>query len=375
MIFHFESFLSPLNPSQTRKHTTLRARVRQGDQETDADGHDENDLPDVAVKDRVVRHHGALFLTFSELEPTEEAIREFSRNYCSLSVPYRRRAVDEQGRLILTFRTPGPESANSTPRSSPSSDFSPSNLSPELTKILEDQIKNRKQNDRQSEKQTVREPDLQKSIVRMRHSVDLWKLLQSNDAVGLARHIRWYSDPSSGLAVWYDSHPELKPGTAPPRPDIRETTEIASSTKNLGLLRRLRADDLRTPALQYLVDTIRDCLNQQVVPHLLCIPYQEAVVWHQVPKTLLSALWLQFSIAIMENKRYSKCKECTSWFEMSVPSGRSTRQYCSDVCKLKAYQERKRRALKLSEAGRSVNEIAKELDSDVRTVRGWLKKK
>lgn len=62
------------------------------------------------------------------------------------------------------------------------------------------------------------------------------------------------------------------------------------------------------------------------------------------PDNLLSAMWLQFAIAIEEGKQYRRCKYCRTWFGIHPGTSRSDRQYCSDSCRYKAYRERKARA-------------------------------
>jgi hypothetical protein len=94
-----------------------------------------------------------------------------------------------------------------------------------------------------------------------------------------------------------------------------------------------------------------------------------------VPTTLIGGLWLQFAEAVAQNKNYARCKMCSKWFEVSRPKVRKTRVYCSDVCKTKAYLERKDRAVRLKAEGWTVKEIADELGTDTKTLKGWLQEK
>src|SRR5215469_5959871 len=94
---------------------------------------------------------------------------------------------------------------------------------------------------------------------------------------------------------------------------------------------------------------------------------EEAQVYPNYPnctlalRNLLVGLWLQFAQAVAENKSYARCKECETWFETSIPGTRKTRVYCSDTCKVKAYMERKDRAVRLKAEGKTVKQIAHEL--------------
>lgn len=91
-----------------------------------------------------------------------------------------------------------------------------------------------------------------------------------------------------------------------------------------------------------------------------------------VPGTLISALWMQFAMAVCENKQFRRCDTCGKPFEVSPEVARTNRRTCSDACKSRAYRQRKATAVKLSAAGKTVRQIAKELDSDIETIEGWL---
>jgi len=93
-----------------------------------------------------------------------------------------------------------------------------------------------------------------------------------------------------------------------------------------------------------------------------------------VPRNLISALWLQFVKAIVGNKQYKACVTCGKWIEVSSAANRPDRRYCSEACKARHYRDRKEQAAKLATTGKRAATIAKELETDEQTVRGWLKK-
>ncbi len=60
-----------------------------------------------------------------------------------------------------------------------------------------------------------------------------------------------------------------------------------------------------------------------------------------VPNDLLSALWLQFSLAIQGLKEYKVCPSCGEWFGIGKYGARRDRKYCDDTCKQRAFEKRK----------------------------------
>jgi hypothetical protein len=93
------------------------------------------------------------------------------------------------------------------------------------------------------------------------------------------------------------------------------------------------------------------------------------------PANLQQALWLQFLLAVCEQKDHVQCQVCNRWFERSPQAYRSDREYCSDGCRTKAYRRRMSRAWQLAQEGRTIKQIAKLLGSQPATVEGWLAKK
>ncbi len=92
------------------------------------------------------------------------------------------------------------------------------------------------------------------------------------------------------------------------------------------------------------------------------------------PLTLLSAMWLQFALAVSGDKQFRECKFCKRMFEISTEQSgfRRHREFCSDSCKTKDYRRRKRTALRLAGSGTSVTSIAERTATDANTVRSWL---
>jgi len=70
-----------------------------------------------------------------------------------------------------------------------------------------------------------------------------------------------------------------------------------------------------------------------------------------------------------------RCENCERMFEVSLEQSgkRSHAKHCSDRCRVEAYRRRKDRAVALERKGMPVKDIAKQLDTTVKTARGWLR--
>jgi hypothetical protein len=95
-----------------------------------------------------------------------------------------------------------------------------------------------------------------------------------------------------------------------------------------------------------------------------------------VPKNLLGALWLQFSLAVEGRKQFRECAQCAEPFEVSVDmSGkRSDARFCRQVCRVNHYRARVAEAARLHAKRLPYLEIAKRLNTNVPTVRNWVSK-
>jgi hypothetical protein len=270
----------------------------------------------------------APFRTFAETPATTDGIEEFISRFASPSAPINQGAVDNRGWVYLSVST---------------------NREKRLPSDWLDQIRD------------------------LRQCVELWDLVRANDQKELARHIKWQQQPDGRFAVYYESHPSLK-SSSRAVPPVQATTEIVSSENDPAFLSSLRPDDLRTAALLHIAKRVNEHLNGQVETQVSCVPQSTVLSLNAIPVDLLTGLWLQFAQAVAENKTYARCKECHGWFESSAPGTRNTRLYCSDSCKVTAYVNRKDRAVELKAEGKSVKQIAKELETDKDTVKRWLRR-
>lgn len=91
-----------------------------------------------------------------------------------------------------------------------------------------------------------------------------------------------------------------------------------------------------------------------------------------VPRSLRDAIWLQFTLAVIEHKKFGACEVCGKPFEISPQVARTNRKLCGSACKAKAHRQRREQALRLADSGRTPKQIAKQVGSHLTTVQKWL---
>ena len=191
-------------------------------------------------------------------------------------------------------------------------------------------------------------------ISEMRRALMFWDLVAAKDRKRLSQHVHWV------------------------RPDaVRIDFESGSSWIATPEIRSYRLDqipkgDVIRPTLFYIQEIINKHVEGRVSPRLLWDTQRQQMSMHIVPNSLIGALWLQFARAVDGEKKYERCLECKTWFEVSLEAARTNRKYCKDACRFKAYRQRQNEARRLHIMGLSIKEIAKRLDSDIATVKSWI---
>jgi hypothetical protein len=202
----------------------------------------------------------------------------------------------------------------------------------------------------------------------MKRLVALWALYRRPDKAGLLHHIRWKQDDNERWYVEYNSRPDMHPDS--PCPAVQEV--IASPAVRPEWLKVFHPKDVFLPTLAYLQAKINEHLAGQTESGLLYDQDRQQLRLCQVPRTFLTALWLQFTQAVAEDKEYRQCGECGSWFEVSPEIARTNRRFCSNACRSRLYRRRQARAKELFAEGKSLQEIAAQLRSTVAAVKSWV---
>jgi hypothetical protein len=209
-------------------------------------------------------------------------------------------------------------------------------------------------------------------ILMMRFAIDIWEAARNGDVGRLERVIFWKED---GSGVQILSHPELAQGQLPQAPARVERAWIAGTHLGDDMLGRFVRGDLVKPALHYVQSTINRQLEGRASPRLLWDAGRERLGLYIVPDGLVGALWLQFARAVERDSQFRQCAECGIWFELAPGTARADKLYCSTPCRTKAYRKRQAEAVRLHGEGRSIDDIARELESEPETVRGWIERK
>jgi hypothetical protein len=209
-------------------------------------------------------------------------------------------------------------------------------------------------------------------ILAMRFAIDIWDAARNGDVDRLERVIVWRED---GSGVQILSHPELPNGQLPHAPARVERAWIATTHLGDGVLERFVPGDLIKPALHYVQSTINEKLEGRAFPRLLWDAKRERLGLYIVPDGLIGALWLQFARAVESDSRFRQCAECAIWFELAPGTARADKLYCGTPCRTRAYRKRQAEAARLHGDGLSIDDIARELQSDPATVQGWIESK
>jgi hypothetical protein len=276
-----------------------------GDEAMDGVKGDESD--DNSRLTKPLRDTG-LFLKFSSLEPTPDAIVKFAEVHGFLGRP-----------IITKVVVPGPD-GNATSNG----------------EALE---------------------AWRREIRSLRAAVDLWHAIQERDVDRIGGLLQEVYKIYSGVV----SNDYLM---------NRTWRQILDRSRTPDIILKLPHDRQLTAALDFVQLAIKHKLKGQVSADVRLSDEGGAIGF--MPETLLGAMWLQFAHAVAYKKEFRDCEFCGAPFEVSLEAARTSRMYCSTRCKIQAYRKRRAEAKALRAAGIPPAEIAKRLNSDLETVRGWL---
>jgi hypothetical protein len=150
------------------------------------------------------------------------------------------------------------------------------------------------------------------------------------------------------------------------------TGEIASARSNAEWLAQFKPGDVFLPALVQIQRQVNEHLQALGPPALSYDLAQDRLVLRPVPRNLSQAMWLQFAEAVSGGKKHHQCRGCLRWVEIKPRGMRSTRFHCSDACRVRPHRRRLDLARRLHAEGNSWSEMARELETDVPTVKQRL---
>ena len=194
-----------------------------------------------------------------------------------------------------------------------------------------------------------------KELSSMARAVFLWETCRSGDTDNLMSYLRSH---------WHVLHSEANP-------------LLASLDEEPHVLLQTIGGQRPEFITQFVLEQIARIQKEHLKGNLTITPIlevgQEEGSVELTPTSTLGALWLQFTQAVLDNRRYRKCRNCDMWFELHPSKARKSRFYCSDACRIKAHRGRKAEALRLYNDGVKIEQIEKTLGSSAKTVKGWIK--
>jgi hypothetical protein len=203
-------------------------------------------------------------------------------------------------------------------------------------------------------------------ILIMQHAIQLWEALKKTNVTFISRFIQWSEDPATKRQTAAYAGPML--GVV----GISETSlSIPPEIRSLFV-----PGDVIYPGWFALHTLINDCLMVHEGSLRLLWQQERGKLIRTlqiVPRSLIAAIWIQFAKAVEGGRDHQQCEECKKWFEISG-NRRGDAHFCSDPCRFRAYRMRQKEARRLHATGVPPKDIAKQVGSDTRTVKGWIAK-
>ena len=209
-----------------------------------------------------------------------------------------------------------------------------------------------------------------RQIAALHQVIAIWNLVQAKDAERL-RHYFKASKSDRYVRVIFDSHPGK--ANVPPLGTLRVQRMIAALKVQRDQSPQIDINDVFTWAHLYLCELMDQHLPKRVTPCLVQDSESDRPQLRIIPDQLIDAIWMQAAEAISSNRVFRSCRGCGKWLEIARGTARTTRLFCSSVCRNRFYRDRQDQAREMAAAGKSVAAIAVELGADVGAVKNWVK--
>lgn len=192
-----------------------------------------------------------------------------------------------------------------------------------------------------------------KAIADLALAYRLWGLIKAGDAAGLGRYIKWagssgvrFDRPTDNVSLsrFEGTIPWLPGVVFDGTEELKDGRWIAARVTNPALLETFQVGDLLGPAWHQLQYMVNEKLDGNVSARLLWNSSHRRLSLYQVPRDLISALWLQFARAIEGDREYQQCEGCRNWFEVSSPDGgRKDKRFCGTACRARFWRKANKR--------------------------------
>jgi hypothetical protein len=122
---------------------------------------------------------------------------------------------------------------------------------------------------------------------------------------------------------------------------------------------------------------IEESGNRALQPHYrLALECEHGWTLRLFPYGLIGLIWKQLVDMLLGNRRFQTCRQCGELFDVhprGATGSRRNRVFCKDGCRATFGNEKKRHAKTLRARGLAVRDIAREVATDVGTVKKWVR--
>jgi len=188
-------------------------------------------------------------------------------------------------------------------------------------------------------------------IKYMRWTVQVWEWLKNRDTKSLRKVIFWPKNNNSVGYVLADK--EVLEGYSSARNIFKDLGfkktfactmgQLASSDFKENIFARFRPGDVLLPA-QYLVQSrINKKLEEYATKPRLLMNDENKLEPYLMPENLLAAMWLQFYLAAIGEKKYKRCSICGLWADVTDKRRNwSKHSDCANQARVRKYREKQR---------------------------------
>jgi hypothetical protein len=205
----------------------------------------------------------------------------------------------------------------------------------------------------------------------MHHLTGLWRAAEAKDRRALARSISWQG--SKIIHSWQPTERFTgEDAVIDPRSTGKEVWDDA-------ILRPwgedlFRNGELEGPALYFVMRAVNRGIMGAVHPQLgWSVDRRRPELFYRAGG-LLGAMCWQFAEALDKGWKYRQCPVCLKTFQLAPGENRADRLTCSNTCRTYLYRRRMEKARELHQQGKTPKQIAKELETTVKTAQHWIAK-
>jgi hypothetical protein len=207
-------------------------------------------------------------------------------------------------------------------------------------------------------------------------AVRLWDLVQKGDSATLSKVIRWDGNKTVRYRATKVFWSQVRGTDKELPPDqqgfLDELNTIAGTNFHPEIFATFPVGDVIGPARYFVLQLVNAYLETTAQPGLLWDNKHKRILLRNYPLSLLGAIFLQFSTAILSGRETRTCMVCQRYFEVTALASRNDRLTCSNRCRVRAYRDRQAKARELHKKSWSPKQISKEIGSDVSTIKKWL---